>query len=130
MEIRRIEPRRVARWSVKVVVVGVLALAAGFVEQAAWSAPPRPAHAPATSARAATPRAAAKGTYVVRNGDGWFQIAKRHNVPMQKVLAANHATTATKLSIGQVVQLPPGSAQAGAAKAKPVARVPARPAAK
>ena len=130
MEVGRIAPKGVARWSVKLSVVGVLVLACGFVEHAAWSAPARPTHAtPASTARAATPRVAAKGTYVVRNGDGWFQIAKRNNLPMQKVLAANHATTATKLSVGQVVQLPPANAQATApkAKAKTTARAPAKP---
>ena len=129
MEVRPIAQKRVARWSVKLAVVGVLALACvGFTEQSAWSAPSRPTRAPASSTRAAAPHVAAKGTYVVRAGDGWFQIAKKHNVAMQKVLAANHATAATKLRVGQVVHVPPSSAQPSSARAKPAARAPARPA--
>lgn len=129
MEARPIAQRRVARSFAKLAIVGVLALACvGFTEQAAWSAPSRPTRAPPSTTRAAAPRVAAKGTYVVRAGDGWFFIAKKHNVAMQKVLAANHATTATKLSVGQVVQLPPSSAQPSGARAKPAVRAPARPA--
>jgi LysM repeat protein len=126
MEVRPIAQRRVARWSLKLAVVGALALACvGFIEHDAWSAPPRSTRAPPSSTRAAAPRVAAKGTYVVRAGDGWFQIAKMHNVTMQKVLAANHATTATKLRVGQVVHVPPSSAQPSGARAKPAARAPA-----
>lgn len=121
MEVRPFAPRRVARWSVKLAVVGALALACvGVVEHDAWSAP-RSTRAP-TSTRAAAPHPAVKGTYVVRAGDGWFQIAKKHNVAMQKVLAANHATTATKLRVGQVVHVPPSGAQPSSARAKPAAR--------
>ncbi len=129
MEARPIAQRCVARSFVRLAVVGVLALACvGFTEQAAWSAPPRPARVPASTTRATAPRAATKGTYVVRAGDGWFHIAKKHNVAMQKVLAANHATTATKLSVGQVVHVPPSGAQPSGARAKLAVRAPARPA--
>jgi len=115
------EVRSVARWSVKLAVVGALALACGFIEHDAWSAP-RP-HA--------TSHAVAKGTYVVRSGDGWFQIALRNHVTMEKLLAANHATIATKLGVGQVIKLPPSgaqpkSAQPKTARAKPPVKAPAR----
>jgi hypothetical protein len=123
MEVRPIAKRC---FSAKLAIIGALALACvGLTEHAAWSAPQR-----ATRATVTAHGATAKGTYVVRAGDGWFQIAKRHNVSMQSVLAANHATTATKLRVGQVVHLPPHSALPKTARvksAKPAVR-PARPA--
>ncbi len=50
---------------------------------------------------------AAPHTYVVRANEGWFQIAKSHGTSMKELLAANHATTATKLRVGEKIQLPP-----------------------
>lgn len=49
-------------------------------------------------------------TYVVRPNEGWFQIAKSHNVTMKDLLAKNHATLATKLHAGQKLQIPAAAA--------------------
>jgi LysM repeat protein len=57
---------------------------------------------------------AAPRTYVVHANEGWFQIAKSHGTTMRELLAANHATTGTKLHVGQKIQLPPAHAKAKA----------------
>lgn len=76
----------------------------------AWSAPHK-AQAPAAR------------TYVVKAGDGgWFKVAQEHHVSLSQLLAANKATTATPLRVGQTLKLPaqakdaPGAAKATAAK--------------
>lgn len=95
------------------VIAGVVALAACLltVEGATSAAQARTAAAPA-----ATPATHATHAYVAKPGDGWFQIAHAQGVPMQKLLAANHATTSTPLNVGQKLVVP------GAAKPKPKAQ--------
>jgi LysM repeat protein len=47
-------------------------------------------------------------TYVVHAGDGgWWRVAQAHGVSLPQLLAANHATSATPLRVGQSVNLPP-----------------------
>jgi LysM repeat protein len=90
----------------KLALVGALVVAvAGAAEGAAWSAPRL--HKRVAAAHAS--RAPARGTVVVHAGEGWYQIAKAHGVTMQQLLAANHATPATKLDAGQVLRLPAGA---------------------
>jgi LysM repeat protein len=64
---------------------------------------------------------AASRSYVVKANEGWFQIAKSQKTTMKDLLAANHATTATKLRVGQKIQLPPAPAHPKTAKAAPKA---------
>ena len=55
----------------------------------------------------AAPRKATAHTYVVRAGDGgWWRIAQTHGVTLSQLLAANHATTAAPIRVGQTVTLP------------------------
>jgi LysM repeat protein len=55
----------------------------------------------------AAPRKATAHTYVVRAGDGgWWRIAQAHGVTLSQLLAANHATAAAPLRVGQTVTLP------------------------
>ncbi len=55
----------------------------------------------------AAPRKATAHTYVVRTGDGgWWRVAQAHGVTVSQLLAANHATTATPIRVGQTVTLP------------------------
>jgi len=55
----------------------------------------------------AAPRKATPHTYVVRAADGgWWRIAQTHGVTLSQLLAANHATTATPIRVGQTVTLP------------------------
>jgi LysM repeat protein len=71
-----------------IAVVSSLVVGSGV----AWAAPHKPqAH-----------------TYVIKAGDsGWWKVAQTHNVTLPQLLAANHATTATPLRVGQTVKLPP-----------------------
>lgn len=60
------------------------------------------------SPASAAPRKATAHTYVVRAGDGgWWRVAQAHGVTLSRLLAANHATAATPLRVGQTVTLPP-----------------------
>jgi hypothetical protein len=71
----------------------------------AWSAPHKA-------------QTAAARTYVVKAGDGgWFKVAHAHGISLSQLLAANKATTASPLRVGQTVKLPPQAKDAqGAAK--------------
>jgi LysM repeat protein len=74
-----------------IAVASSLVLGSGL----AWSAPHK----------AQTPAAR---TYVVKAGDGgWFKVAQAHHVSLPQLLAANKATTATPLRVGQTLKLPP-----------------------
>jgi len=90
-------------------VVVIAALAPCIVSGgAAASVPSRTATVAAAAAKPAHTH-----PYVVRAGDGgWFQIAHSQGVPMQQLLAANHATPGTRVLAGQKINVP------GAAKAK------------
>ncbi len=55
----------------------------------------------------AAPRKATAHTYVVRAGDGgWWRLAQTHGVTLSQLLAANHATSATPIRVGQTLTLP------------------------
>lgn len=97
------------RYLAYIAVVVTMAIWAGT----AWSAPRKPTtHA-----------------YIVRTGDGgWWKVARAHGVTLQQLLAANHATAATPLKVGQTVQMPATAHEAGKA-AKPAPKKPATPAA-
>jgi hypothetical protein len=61
----------------------------------------------ASSASAVSHKAVGR-PYVVRPGDGgWWKVAQAHGVTLPQLLAANHATAATPLRVGQTVMLPP-----------------------
>ncbi len=45
-------------------------------------------------------------TYVVVLGDGWMKIANKHNITLAELLAANAATTATFLMVGETICVP------------------------
>ncbi len=101
--------------------LATIALASSLVlgSGLAWSAPHK-AQAPARS-------------YVVRAGDGgWFKVAHAHGVSLSQLLAANKATTATPLRVGETLKLPPQAKEAAstakAAKATHAGK-PATPAA-
>jgi LysM repeat protein len=55
----------------------------------------------------AAPRKTTAHAYVVRAGDrGWWRVAQAHGVTLSALLAANHATSATPIRVGQTVLLP------------------------
>ncbi len=55
----------------------------------------------------AAPRKATAHSYVVRAGDGgWWRVAQAHGVTLSALLAANRATSATPIRVGQTVLLP------------------------
>ncbi len=70
--------------------------------------------APKKQAQAQTPQKDAlwehvekiKGEYVVKDGDTLWNIARKHNVPPQKLLLANNMTRDTKLRPGQLITIP------------------------
>jgi len=94
-----------------VLYVGVLValcLCAGSV----WSAPAKAA--PTTYG------------YVVRAGDGgWWAIAHAHGVPMDRLLAVNHATAATPVRVGQAVKIPGARPSPAKHVVKPAVKKPA-----
>jgi LysM repeat protein len=91
-----------------IAVVSSLVVVSGL----AWSAPHRPQ----------VPR-----SYVVKAGDsGWWKVAHAHNVSLSQLLAANHATTATPLRVGQTVKLPPQAHDTPKAAKPATATAPAR----
>lgn len=59
-------------------------------------APPTPA--PAAKPAAPKPKA---GVYAVRDGDTVYSIARRHNMPLERLLALNHLDARSKLQPGQ-----------------------------
>jgi len=74
--------------------IAILVTAAVWADTA-WSAP---------TAKPATPPTHA---YVVRQGDGgWWKLAHGQGVTLAQLLAANHATTATPLRVGQTIRMP------------------------
>jgi LysM repeat protein len=77
--------------------VAVIAACAGLTEGTAWS---RTAPAPATA------KAPPARTYVAHPGDSWWQIAHAHGTTVPHLLAANHATTASPVNVGQRIKLP------------------------
>jgi LysM repeat protein len=77
--------------------VAVVAACAGLAEGTAWS------RSAAPGAAKAAPTA---HTYVARAGDGWYQIAHAHGTTLPHLLAANHATAATPVNVGQKIKLP------------------------
>jgi LysM repeat protein len=77
----------------------------------------------ASASQVASSKAPSARTYVVRAGDGgWLQIAKAHGVTMPHLLAANHATPATRVVAGEKIALPP----APKSKAKSAVRPPTK----
>jgi LysM repeat protein len=79
-------------------VVAVIAACAGLAEGTASARTASPAAAPA--------KAPPAHTYVVKAGDGWFQIAQAHHTTLPHLLAANKATAATPVNAGQKIKLP------------------------
>jgi LysM repeat protein len=57
-------------------------------------------------AKTGATRAAPARSVVVKSGDGWWQIAHAHGTTVPKLLAANHATNATPLKVGEHLRLP------------------------
>jgi hypothetical protein len=58
-------------------------------------------------AKGAVAKAAPPHTMVVRSGDGgWWQIAHTHGTTLPRLLAANHATAATPVKVGDRIRLP------------------------
>lgn len=47
-----------------------------------------------------------KGEYVAQKGDTLWSIARKHNVPPQKLLLANNMTRDTKLRPNQLITIP------------------------
>jgi len=81
----------------------------------AWSAPHK-AQAPAR-------------TCVVKAGDGgWFKLAHAHGVSLSQLLAANKATTATPLRVGETVKLPPQAKDPASTAKAPTANRAGKPA--
>ena len=100
-----------------VLYVAVL-VTAGLWAGTVWSAPAK---------------AAPTHPYVVHAGDGgWWAIAHAHGVPMDRLLAANHATLASPVKVGQTLQMPGAArpAKAAAAPAPAIAKPTAKPATK
>jgi LysM repeat protein len=56
--------------------------------------------APAPPAKLAAPKPKA-GVYAVRDGDTVYSIARRHNMPVERLLALNHLDARSKLQPGQ-----------------------------
>ena len=50
--------------------------------------------------------------YVVAKGDSYYSIAKKFNLKIKEVEAANPGVTPTKLKVGQKLQIPAGGASA------------------
>ena len=91
------------------VLIATVILAVGAFAGSAWS-----------GVKAATAQhKVGQHEYVVRNGDGWWQIAHTHGVTMQQILTANHATATTPVRSGQTIHLPPGTHEPVHAKAQP-----------
>jgi len=85
-----------------VAVVAVFSLVEGNADaKTATTQSPTPAAHAATATRAAPAR-----SYLVKPGDGWWQIAHDHGTTVPHLLAANHATAATPLNPGAHVKLP------------------------
>ena len=65
--------------------------------------------ATATSAATATlAPGSASGSYQIQAGDYWLGIAKKLNVSLNALLAANGATTSTVLLVGKYLKVPQG----------------------
>ena len=79
---------------------------------ASTPAPTRPAASPtpvvASAAAAAT--GPVSSTYVVRSGDNWFSIARRHGVSQETLAAYNNKTPSDILQVDDVLRIPPAGA--------------------
>lgn len=79
-----------------------------------------------TPAPAATPRAAATGTYEVKSGDSLSKIARLHGTTVAALQAANPTLNPTKMAIGQKINLSgSGATSSNTAIAKAPAPTPA-----
>lgn len=70
---------------------------------------PQPAPPPVVE-----PPVAAAREYVVVKGDSFYSIAKKFNVKMKEIQAANPNITPTKLKVGDKLQIPGGSSMGSA----------------
>jgi LysM repeat protein len=91
-----------------------------------------PAKAAPAPAPAARPSTAVGGTHVVRQGETYYSIARKHGIRTEALEAANPSIPATALRPGQRLRLAGGTAPAAAkestlAKAAPPAAPVARP---
>jgi LysM repeat protein len=86
--------------------------------------------APTPAAHPATAKVPPARSYVVKPGDGWWQIAHDHGTTVPHLLAANHATASTPVNAGAHVKLPADArvttkpAKATTAKQAPAAKKP------
>lgn len=89
---------------------------------------PRPIDLPAPGATAATSVAAATApTYTVKSGDTLYAIARRFDTTVAKLVELNHIADPNRIRVGQVLQLPSGSATPPPAAPKPPAPKPPAP---
>lgn len=73
--------------------------------------PTRPAASPTPVVAAAAASAGTQSTtYVVRSGDNWFNIARRHGVSQEALAAYNNKTPSDILQVGDVLRIPPAGA--------------------
>lgn len=64
--------------------------------------------APESTTTSTTPTTASPaGTYTVVDGDGWYAIAQKLDVPVERLLEVNGATLSDPLFVGQELQVPP-----------------------
>ena len=64
--------------------------------------------APESTTTSTTPTTASPGgTYTVVDGDGWYAIAQKLDVPVERLLEVNGATLSDPLFVGQELKVPP-----------------------
>jgi LysM repeat protein len=83
--------------------------------------------APAAPAVAARPVVATDGEYVVRSGDVLSTIARRHNVSVAALSAANNITNPDRIVVGQTLKIPVGGSTAAATPAPATPRAEPQP---
>lgn len=68
------------------------------------------------------------GSYTVKSGDSLYGIARRHNVRLADLQAANGISDPTKVRPGTALKVPGGAADATVAASEPARSIPANPA--
>ncbi|MGH2365665.1 MAG: LysM peptidoglycan-binding domain-containing protein [Chloroflexota bacterium] len=69
--------------------------------------PPPPTATPTTpNHAAAAPTPASSQSYVVKDGDTLFSIARRYNVSVKQLAASNRLADVTLVKVGQTLQVP------------------------
>lgn len=75
---------------------------------------------PAAAQTQVTEEAPKPKTYTIQDGDTYYSLSRRMNIPLDELMAANPKAKATQLYTGRVINLPTATSAAGTAEAPPV----------